>query len=324
MHGGNAMNMCMRSLIGAMAALFGAGVSHASCGSAFCALDTNWSTQGVANEPGTVRLDLRYEFIDQKHLRSGSRQISASADTGDTTELRTTNRNLLATLDYALSKNWTVSASAPIVSRSHSHIADPAGAASLEAWNFSKIGDFRLLGFYRLDNPDPDVNYGLIMGLKLPAGDYRVRNADGTVAERALQPGTGSTDLVLGGYYSGPGAYLDSSWFAQALAQQAAATKDGFKPGAQYLLNLGYRHPLSESWHALVQVNASVKARDAGVNAEPDLSGSNTVFLSPGLSYALSHDAQIYGFVQLPVYRHVNGVQLSANWALIAGVSVQF
>jgi hypothetical protein len=318
------MNMCMHSLVGAMTALLGAGIAQASCGSAFCVLDTNWSALGVASEPGTVRLDLRYEFIEQKHLRSGSRQISAAEDTADTTELRTINRNLLATLDYALSDHWTVSAQAPIVSRSHSHIADPAGAASLEAWSFTEIGDSRLLGFYRFDHPDPAVNYGLIMGLKLPTGDYRVRNAEGALAERALQPGTGSTDLVLGGYYSAPGAHLDSSWFAQALAQQAAATKDGFKPGAQYLLSLGYRHPVSESWHALLQVNASVKARDTGVNAEPDLSGSDAVFLSPGLAYALSHDAQIYGFVQLPVYRHVNGVQLSANWALIAGVSVRF
>ena len=318
------MNTAMRSLAGAVATLLGAGIAHASCGSAFCVLNTNWSTQGMANEPGTARLDLRYEFIDQKHLRSGRRQITAAEDTGDTTELRTTNRNLLGTLDYALTNNWTVSAAAPIVSRSHSHIADPAGAANVEAWNFTKIGDLRLLAFYRFDNPDPMVNYGLITGLKLPTGDYRVRNAEGTMAERALQPGTGSTDLVLGGYYSAPAAHLDSSWFAQALVQQAAATKDGFKPGAQYLLNLGYRHPVSESWHALVQVNASIKGRDAGVNAEPDLSGSNTVFLSPGLGYALSRDAQLYGYVQLPVYRHVNGVQLSANWAAIAGVSVRF
>jgi hypothetical protein len=318
------MNIGMRALISAMATLFGAGSAYASCGSAFCALNTNWSTQGVASEPGTIRLDLRYEYIDQKHLRAGSREISAAEDTGDTTELRTINRNLLATVDYALSKNWTVSASAPVVSRSHSHIADPAGAANLETWNFSKVGDSRLLAFYRFDHPDPDVGYGLIMGLKLPTGDYRVSNAEGVLAERALQPGTGSTDLVIGGYYSGPGAQPDASWSAQALTQQAAASKDGFKPGAQYLLNLGYRHPLAESWHALVQVNASIKERDSGVNAEPDLSGSTTVFLSPGLSYALSHDVQIYGFAQLPVYRHVNGVQLNANWALIAGVSVRF
>ena len=33
---------------------------------------------------------------------------------------------------------------------------------------------------------------------------------------------------------------------------------------------------------------------------------------------------QAYGFVQLPLYQYVNGVQLTADWALAAGLSVRF
>ena len=318
------MKFSPSSIVAAVAALLNAGTAHASCGSAFCVLNTNWATQGVASEPGTTRLDLRYEFVDQKRLRAGSKQISASEDTADTTELRTINRNLLATLDHRFSNNWTVSASAPVVSRSHSHIDDPTGAATFEAWNFSKIGDARVLGYYRLDSPDPTLNRGLIVGLKLPTGDYQVRNGDGTIAERALQPGTGSTDLVVGGYYSAPGWQPDSEWFAQGLIQQPVTTKDAFKPGAQYQLNIGYRYPITDSLQALAQVNTLIKTRDTGANAEPELSGSKTVFLSPGVSYSLTHDTQLYGFLQLPVYRHVNGTQLSADWSLIVGMTMRF
>src|ERR1700741_3979554 len=81
--------------------------SQASCGSAFCVLKTMWSTQGVPAEPGSLRLDLRYEYVDQKELRSGRRKISAEDDTSDTLEQRTLNRNWLATVDYAYSKNWS-------------------------------------------------------------------------------------------------------------------------------------------------------------------------------------------------------------------------
>jgi len=87
--------------------------------------------------------------------------------------------------------------SAPVVSRSHSHIDDPTGAAggpTFEKWDFTKIGDSRVLGMYRFDNEkNPVASQGLIFGLKLPTGGYRISNADGAVAERALQPGTGST-----------------------------------------------------------------------------------------------------------------------------------
>jgi Putative MetA-pathway of phenol degradation len=318
------MKFRIPSIVIAVAASLNVGMAQASCGSAFCVLDTNWATQGMANEPGTLRLDLRYEFVDQKHLRSGGKQIPASEDTGDTTELRTLNRNLLTTLDYAFSNNWTISASAPVVTRSHSHISDPTGNATLESWNFTKIGDARVLGYYRLDNPDPMLNRGLIAGLKFPTGDYQVKNGDGTVAERALQPGSGSTDMVVGGYYSAPGWHPEASWSVQGLVQQAVATKDGFKPGRQYQLNLGYRYPINDSLQALAQINTLIKTRDTGVNAEPELSGSKSVFLSPGLSYSLTHDVQLYGFVQLPVYRYVNGTQLSADWSVSVGMTMRF
>jgi hypothetical protein len=45
---------------------------------------------------------------------------------------------------------------------------------------------------------------------------------------------------------------------------------------------------------------------------------------SPGLSYVLMDRLQLYGFLQLPVYQHVNGVQLTADWAFVSGVSVRF
>jgi len=149
--------------------------------------------------------------------------------------------------------------------------------------------DMRLLGLYSFDNEkDPFINYGLTFGLKLPTGDYRVRNADGTAAERSLQPGSGSTDLILGGFYAAPGITADSSWWIQGLVQQAMQTKDGFRPGTQHQLNFGYRHPLTESVQGLLQVNTLIKARDSGTNAEPELSGSKTIFLSPGLSCSIT------------------------------------
>jgi hypothetical protein len=45
---------------------------------------------------------------------------------------------------------------------------------------------------------------------------------------------------------------------------------------------------------------------------------------SRGASYALGKNLQLYGFVQLPLYQYVNGVQLTADWAFVAGASVRF
>jgi hypothetical protein len=310
---------------GGVALLVAAGAAQGSCGSAFCVLNTNWATQGVAHGAGSARLDVHYEFVDQKHLQSGTKRISQADDTADITELRTVNRNWVSTLDYAFTKNWAVSASLPVVSRSHSHFADPTRANTFEKWDFTKAGDARVLGYYRFDNEkNPVVNYGLTFGLKLPTGSYKVSNSDGAVAERMLQPGTGSTDVVLGGYYSAPGIHQDSSWSVQALYQQPVSTKEEYKPGKQFQLNFGYRYPLGHELQALLQLNAMIKGKDSGANSEPDLSGSRTAFLSPGLAYSITHDFQLYSFVQLPIYRFYNGTQLSVDWAFVAGATVRF
>lgn len=313
------------SLLAASALAAYAAPSAASCGSAFCVVNTTWSTQGVPADPGTVRLDLRYEYVDQNELRSGKRRIGAADDTSDTLEQRTLNRNWLTTIDYAHSKNWSFSAQLPVVNRSHSHIADPTGAATEESWNFTRAGDARVLGTYRVSSEkNPLVSYGLTFGVKLPTGEHRVQNGDGTVAERALQPGTGSTDLVYGAFYSGAALTSEASWWVQALVQQALLTEDDFRPGNQYQLNLGYRHPFAHGLRALLQLNTLVKSRDSGAEAEHDLSGSTTVFVSPGLSWGATRDFDLYGFVQLPVYRYVNGVQLSASRAYVIGASMRF
>lgn len=301
------------------------GTAAASCGQAYCVLNTNWSMQGVAADPGSGRLDLRYEYINQNQLRRGKTNISAAEDTSDTTELGTVNRNFLATYDYTFSSSWGFSVALPAVSRTHNHIADPTGSATPESWDFTKVGDMRALAHYRItDAEDPLVHHGFQFGLKLPTGAYRIGNADGTLAERAMQPGSGSTDAIVGAYYSRPGLTFDSAWFAQALYQQAVAIRDEFRPGAQLSLNLGYNQPLSDALHAQIQLNALVRQHDAGANAEPDLSGGRFVFLSPGLSYALNKKTQVYGYAQLPLYRNVNGIQLSASKAFVAGVTFQF
>jgi hypothetical protein len=311
--------------------LLAAGAAEASCGSAFCVLNTNWATQGVSQAPGTSRLDLHFEFVDQKNLYSGTKKISPQEDTEDILEQRTINRNWLATYDYAFTKNWSISASLPVVSRSHSHIVDPNGLDPVdpgptpESWNFNKVGDAKVLGYYSFDNEkNPLVGYGLTFGLKLPTGSYKVTNDEGVAAERMLQPGTGSTDAVVGGYYSAPGFSQDASWFAQVLYQTPVSTKDEYKPGSQFQLNLGYRLPFAGDWQALAQLNGMIKGKDSGANSEPDLSGSRTLFFSPGLAYSITHDVQLYGFVQLPLYRWYNGAQLAVDVAYVAGMTVRF
>ena len=56
-------------LVAAVAIAASSSVVNASCGSAFCLVNTNWGAQGVWTEPGW-RADLRYEYINQDQPRA--------------------------------------------------------------------------------------------------------------------------------------------------------------------------------------------------------------------------------------------------------------
>lgn len=320
--------MC-RSLIrycSLLAALTGATASmpgNASCGAAVCTFNTAWETQGIPVEPG-VRFDLRFEYIDQDQPRAGRRKVAVGEISQHHDEIRTLNRNIVATLDYAPSAEWGVSVQLPFVKRDHVHIHNHQGAALIEEWRFEELGDARVLGRLRLGAGD--TAHGLLAGVKLPTGDTEVTNAAGDEAERTLQPGSGTTDVLLG-YYANTVQLLGETptrLFAQALAQAPVNESKGFRPGANYGVDVGAAYPLGASLSALLQLNVSIKERDRGVLAEPRNSGGSFAWLSPGASYAMTRTAQLYAFVQLPLYQRVNGVQLTADTGFAGGVLVSF
>lgn len=301
------------------------GIAWASCGQAFCVVNTNWYMQGIPADPGSSRLDLRYEGITQNQLMQGSHKISAVDDPEDPVERRTVNRNLLASYEYTASNDWGFGVALPVLYRNHDHTVDPSGAAVNERWNFTRIGDLRAVATYSLVSDEDPVNrLGIQFGAKLPTGSYKVANGEGVTAERALQPGTGTTDALMSVFYTHRGFSQTSAWSAQVGYQQALDSREGFKPGSQVAFTTGYNQPLIGALTGTVQLNALWKSRDSGENAEPELSGGRYVFISPGVSYAATPAVQLYAFAQLPIYRHVNGIQLVADWGFVGGAAFQF
>jgi hypothetical protein len=300
-----------------LAALLWPQTSRASCGAAFCSVNTQWETQGVWTEPGW-RADLRYEYMDQDQLRSGSDKVKPAGipDTHD--EIRTLNRNLLVGLDYTIDPRWALALHLPLIQRDHTHVHNDTPPEE-ETWNIRAVGDLRALGRYQITSGESAS--GVQFGLKLPTGSYDETNDEGETAERSLQPGSGTTDTLLGAYTYYRAAGSDTSWFGQVLWQRPLAEREDYAPGQQLGLDAGLRHALNQNTSALLQLNLLWKDRDRGAQAEPDDSGGNFVFLSPGLSHAFTASLQIYGFVQLPLYQYVNGTQLTADWSAVVGLN---
>jgi outer membrane receptor protein involved in Fe transport len=297
----------------------------ASCGSAFCMINTNWALHGPVSEPG-LRMDLRYEYIDQDQPMAGGHKVGVGEIHRHHDEAYTTNRNWLASFDYTFNDAWGVSASVPVVDRQHFHIHNHHGHQIEDDWDFRRLGDIRVVGRrqWMAEPAEGPSFFGLTFGAKLPTGRYDIANADGDLAERSMQPGSGTTDLLLGAYHSRVLPELGLSWFAQVQVQRALAEREDYRPGSRVTADLGVRYEVTDKLGAMLQLNAALVGRDRGDEGEPEDSGGRSLSLSPGLSYAVAKGVQLYGFVQLPVYQKVNGVQLTAEKALVAGVSVGF
>ncbi|HEY1392099.1 MAG TPA: TonB-dependent receptor, partial [Methylibium sp.] len=63
---------------------------------------------------------------------------------------------------------------------------------------------------------------------------------------------------------------------------------------------------------------------ETGANADTANSGATLVYLSPGATVLLTDKWQLYGFVQLPIYQRVNGLQLETKTSFSLGTRVAF
>ncbi len=289
-----------------------------SCSGSYCSVNTQWETQGVWTGSG-VRVNLHYAYIDLGQLRHGSNKAVAEEIPGTDDERRTLDRYLLAGLDYAINEAWSLSAQLPIIQRDHNHTVNDTPPIR-ESWDLSGIGDLRLSGS-RQFTLSPDTSAGIRVGVKLPTGKIDAVSSDGVLAERSLQLGSGSTDILLGAYYYRKLQGNATTVFAQTQWQRPLIERDHYEPGQQLSADVGLRYALTLATSAMLQLNLLWKDRDQGINAEPAETGGRYAYLSPGVNHALSSRLQVFGFVQLPLYQFVNGTQLSVDKSATIGIS---
>lgn len=298
--------------------LFFPNFASASCGSASCPLDLN--SLNVPREGGFT-LDLSFEYIDQHELRGHSDFVP------DHEEVRTINRTATLLLRYAPAEWLQLSVSTPYIARSHEHLHDD----ELERWQLDGTGDVQLQARGRVL-----PHLWLIGGVKLPAGADDKRNDEGERAEVTIQPGSGSTDLIVGAAYEGGtrrATHIEGSmgnvalipWFGSVTYRRNGRGALDHRVGNELQLNAGTAYPLRKNLELLLQANARRRGRDTSPDDPQDafFTGGTFAYASPGLRYSAGRGA-IYALVQLPFYQRVNGIQLTAKRNWIGGMQLRF
>jgi hypothetical protein len=309
-------------LAAATLAAVGASTGALACSSCGCTLSSDWSTQGISPSGEGFRFDFRFDYFNQDQLRSGTKSVNrGSLEIPNEQEIQQTtiNRNYALGFDYSPNQDWGVNVQLPYYNRYHTTIAE--GDTEISTSHTQSIGDVRVVGRYLGFTEDKSI--GVQFGLKLATGSFDnnfiAGPQEGEPVDRGVQPGTGTTDLLVGAFTFGA---LSRNWdyFAQGMLQQPLNSRDGFRPGTGFNANAGFRYMGMEHVIPSIQLNARIEGRESGPNADVENSGATLVYLSPGVNFQIVDKLHGYLFAQVPVYQRVNGLQIEPRYTVTIGV----
>ncbi len=277
------------------------------------------------------RFSLQYDYINQDELRSGTRAVEG-VPAGNELEHDTLNRYVTAGINYAPSTAWNLQLLVPYVIRSHSTYGDydpDQPLPQLSTSRSSSIGDVRLLANFQGFLPSRE--FGVQLGVKLPTGkygtaiDFNSGPAAGTPVDASLQPGTGSTDVILGAYYHHPLStnfgFFSSVQFQSAVRHHLDQPGNDYRPGNSLTGVVGVRYQRDPRWVPQLQVNAIHKTPDQGALADIQDTAGTVVYASPGITVRVVEKLHAFGFVQIPVYSNLYGYQLFPRYTFSVGLS---
>jgi len=267
---------------------------------------------GLPTKSG-LAVNLQMILLDQDKAMQGGSSIPLAQSPDQ--RIRTTFNNL--SVRYQINRSWGIMAMIPYWQRTFdTNVNFGAGPTQVQSYKVNTLSDMRIEGIY--SGFSPDMSTGLIFGLKLPTGTYTAPGFD-----RDTQPGSGSTDVLLGGYAWGQLA-PNWSWFTQGMIRSAVSTRDGYHPGSSVHLVAGVHYDgyrFRDHFAPMLQLKANERLSDSGVNSDPANTGLRSVFIAPGIVFDLGKHWMANANLYLPVYYHVTGIQLVPKQVFSFGIT---
>ena len=287
--------------VGLLAAALTPGMVHA-CACGCSVFDVATSSMLPKGQGGMAWL--QYDYQDQNRNWSGASR--APAANNDDREIET--HFATAGFQYMFNSSWGVQLEVPFDYRRFK--ADD-GTGNIASHHWSQLGDIRLEGIYT--GFFADLSAGVTFGLKLPTGSH---TEDPDFVDRDTQIGTGSTDILLGGFYRGNITKDEKwDWFAQLQLDVPVLIQAGYRPGVELNTAAGVDYKGFSLGRMRIspvaQAIFSERTSDSGSAANPDNSGYQRILLSPGIEFHI-HPVKIYADAEFPVYQDFTGNQLAA------------
>lgn len=205
-----------------------------------------------------------------------------------------------------------------------------------ESGDASGLGDVSLIGRYTLFSHhtlDTTTLVAGVAGLKLPTGSTSQHNNEGEYLDAHLQPGTGSTDLLLGGAFTYVAGRYALSANLLASFPREGETGDAsheFGDSLNYDITTKYRispSVVGEMPNALfvsLGINGEYRQKEKLDGETVADSGGHTIYLTPGLQYTVGAHLVLEGTLQYALYHDLNETQLGEDYKVYVAATYQF
>jgi hypothetical protein len=236
-------------------------------------------------------------------------------------EERFTN-SLLFDVSYGISERFSITFIVPYVQLSQTPLFGSQGQILTNG-----IGDILSMIKYNII-PVNFVNQNQLAvgyGLKLPSGRSDLRGGLGAILVPQLQPGTGSWDHILWGFYSQNFRPEPISLFFNLNYRlngdnnrfQTSGPFSSYKFGNVFSSALGLSYRLSPSLDLSALVRYRYTEKDLFADVEVPNTGGDWVYLVPAVN--INFDPYGLRFSgQLPVFRNLSGIQITTSFTVSA------
>ena len=283
---------------------------------ACCSVGTSVSggaERGVINYKNlSIALSFQNNVLDDTY--NGSENID------DPLNRKSNVTDIFLELEYGVTESVSILIAGGYTSKSRTTNFIDSETNTIEEITFSGRGfsDVVIIGKYEILKPNilSPLSISLGGGAKLPTGSYQLEE-NGTRLSIDLQPGSGATDLLLWAHtnYNIPLASLGFN--LNALYRYTGTNLDAYRYGDEFLATINSTYAVVEFLAINLQFKGRFAAKDYWNNRFLPSTGGTYFDLSPSIIYTES-SFNLRILYQLPLYRDVEGIQLTVSEKLLA------
>ena len=236
---------------------------------------------------------------------------------------------------YGVTDRLTLGVLLPYNMRSNVRSPNEDGDMVNKLGNSNGLGDTTFFAENNVYRSADNLTYlSLIAGLKAPTGANRVKSRLGTPFEPHHQPGSGSWDPMFGlAFTRGMGVFsLDSSYMYML---STAGTRDdagnrvtqgdvfnynialSYAVGAPKIRSGLFAESNQSRWTLVLELNGEWRGQQKAARISDPNSGSNVVYISPGIRFAGGRNWNTGVSVGVPIVSDFKGYQDPPSYRII-------